>query len=79
MVWEELLIGFSIAGFMAVFVPDAVWSKIFLINAAGSIPEWLRVIENALVAPFVAALTFIGSMGNIPLATFSSWLYLPVA
>jgi hypothetical protein len=25
--------------------------------------------ENALVAPFVAALTFIGSMGNIPLAT----------
>jgi uncharacterized membrane protein YraQ (UPF0718 family) len=69
MVWEEILIGFTIAGFMAVFVPEAVWSKIFLIDAAGSIPEWLRVIENALVAPFVAALTFIGSMGNIPLAT----------
>jgi hypothetical protein len=26
-------------------------------------------IENALIAPFVAASTFIGSMGNIPLAT----------
>ncbi len=69
MVWEEILIGFTIAGFMAVFVPDTVWAKIFLIDAAGSVPEWLRVIENALVAPFVAALTFIGSMGNIPLAT----------
>lgn len=69
MVWEEILIGFTIAGLMAVFVPDIVWAKIFLIDAAGSVPEWLRVIENALVAPFVAALTFIGSMGNIPLAT----------
>ncbi|MEJ2471628.1 MAG: permease, partial [Desulfuromonadales bacterium] len=69
MVWEEILIGFTIAGFMAVFVPDTVWAKIFLIDAAGSVPEWLRAIENALVAPFVAALTFIGSMGNIPLAT----------
>ncbi|ALC16328.1 permease [Desulfuromonas soudanensis] len=69
MVWEEILIGFTIAGFMAVFVPGSLWAKIFLINAAGTMPEWLRVLENALVAPFVAALTFIGSMGNIPLAT----------
>jgi len=69
MVWEEILIGFTIAGFMAVFVPAALWAKIFLIDAAGTLPEWLRVAENALIAPFVAALTFIGSMGNIPLAT----------
>ena len=69
MVWEEIFIGFTIAGFVAVFVPDALWAKIFLLDAAGTVPEWLRVIENALVAPFVAALTFIGSMGNIPLAT----------
>lgn len=32
-------------------------------------PHWLVVVENAVVAPFVAAATFIGSMGNIPLAT----------
>jgi len=69
MVWEEILIGFTIAGFVAVFVPEAVWAKIFLIDAGDAIPQWLRVVENALVAPFVAALTFIGSMGNIPLAT----------
>jgi len=69
MVWEEILIGFTIAGFVAVFVPGTLWAKIFLIDAGSSIPEWLRVVENALIAPFVAALTFIGSMGNIPLAT----------
>lgn len=69
MVWEEILIGFTIAGFMAVFVPDSWWAKIFLIDTDMALPEWLRVVENALVAPLVAALTFIGSMGNIPLAT----------
>lgn len=69
MVWEEILIGFTIAGFVAVFVPEAIWAKIFLVSSESSWPDWLRVMENALVAPFVAALTFIGSMGNIPLAT----------
>ena len=33
------------------------------------LPTWIITIENAMVAPFVAAATFIGSMGNIPLAT----------
>ncbi len=69
MVWEEILIGFTIAGFVAVLVPPSLWEKIFLMGARGDIPEWLIVLENAAVAPFVAAATFIGSMGNIPLAT----------
>jgi len=69
MVWEEILIGFTVAGFVAVFVPEAFWGKIFLIHSGGALPSWLIVLENALVAPVVAALTFIGSMGNIPLAT----------
>jgi uncharacterized protein len=32
-------------------------------------PIWIVALENAAVAPFVAASTFIGSMGDIPLAT----------
>lgn len=68
MAWEDILIGFTIAGFVAVLVPESFWSELFLVNASG-IPEWLVTLENALVAPFVAAATFIGSMGNIPLAT----------
>ncbi|MBK9099474.1 MAG: permease [bacterium] len=69
MVWEEILIGFTIAGFIAVFVPASVWGIIFLQGMENELPTWLITVENALVAPFVAAATFIGSMGNIPLAT----------
>ncbi len=69
MVWEEIVIGFTVAGFVAVLVPASFWAKIFLIDAGGSVPQWLVLLENAAVAPFVAAATFIGSMGNIPLAT----------
>lgn len=70
MVWREILIGFTVAGFVAVFVPDAFWKTIFLAEAAKNNPgNFLIALQNAAVAPFVAAATFIGSMGNIPLAT----------
>jgi len=72
MVWEEIVIGFTVAGFVAVLVPTSWWEKIFLLQLQGDIPSWLLALENAVVAPFVAALTFIGSMGNIPLATVLS-------
>jgi hypothetical protein len=69
MVWQEILIGFTVAGFVAVLVPPAFWATIFLTAHQGVLPDWLIALENAAVAPFVAAATFIGSMGNIPLAT----------
>lgn len=69
MVWEEIAIGFTIAGFVAVLVPTEWWETIFLMDLQGQIPDWVIALENAVVAPFVAAMTFIGSMGNIPLAT----------
>jgi uncharacterized membrane protein YraQ (UPF0718 family) len=69
MVWEEILIGFTVAGFVAVLVPPTFWSAIFLANHQHLLPGWVIVLENAAVSPFVAASTFIGSMGNIPLAT----------
>ncbi|MDX1691793.1 MAG: permease [Acidimicrobiia bacterium] len=69
MVWEEILIGFTIAGLVAVLVSERVWTTIFLTDAAASLPGWLVALENAVLAPVVAGLTFIGSMGNIPLAT----------
>ena len=65
---KDILIGFTIAGFVAVLVPTHFWETLFLTEAT-HLPNWLIVIENAMIAPFVAALTFIGSMGNIPLAT----------
>jgi len=68
MAWEDILIGFTIAGFVAVMVPESFWTALFLANAKW-LPGWVVTLENALIAPFVAAATFIGSMGNIPLAT----------
>jgi uncharacterized protein len=70
MVWKEILLGFTIAGFIAVFVPQSFWSAIFLVSEGGAeaSPGFFTVVENALVAPVVAFFTFIGSMGNVPLA-----------
>ncbi|MCC9620683.1 permease [Thalassospira sp. MA62] len=75
MVWREILIGFTIAGFIAVFVPSEFWKTVFLAgdgNATATDLSFVTVLENALISPFVAAATFIGSMGNIPLATVLS-------
>jgi len=70
MVWREITIGFTVAGFVAVFVPASFWETIFLAEAAKANPgSFLIALQNAAIAPFVAAATFIGSMGNIPLAT----------
>ncbi|MEJ2728198.1 MAG: permease [Deltaproteobacteria bacterium] len=71
MVWREILIGFTVAGFVAVLVPRYFWQAIFLadiVSNTSGLNFWI-VLENSLLAPFVAAATFIGSMGNIPLAT----------
>lgn len=71
MVWKEILFGFTVAGFISVFVPQDFWNALFLVSDSGGSqnPSFLVVVENALVAPVVAFFTFIGSMGNVPLAS----------
>ncbi|SDL94816.1 hypothetical protein SAMN05216244_1323 [Sediminibacillus halophilus] len=66
MVWKDITIGFTIAGIMATFVPESFWEGLFMAGTDGGF--WV-VLENALIAPLAAALTFIGSMGNIPIST----------
>jgi uncharacterized membrane protein YraQ (UPF0718 family) len=70
MVWKEILFGFTVAGFISVFVPQSFWNMLFLVGGEGgqAYPSFWVVVENALVAPVVAFFTFIGSMGNVPLA-----------
>ena len=60
----DLLLGFLIAGFLAVAVPANWWQHLYLSSA----PAPLRTIENALVGPIVAVLSFVCSIGNVPLA-----------
>ena len=67
MVWKDVTVGFTIAGMIAAFVPPAFFQALF-IGAGQKNPGFLAVLENAIVGPLAAFFTFIGSMGNIPLA-----------
>jgi hypothetical protein len=65
MLWKEIAAGFLIAGFLAAFVPSDWWKGLFI--ETGS--PLLRLIENAAVGPIIAILSFVCSVGNIPLAS----------
>jgi uncharacterized protein len=65
MLWKEILGGFLIAGFLATLVPHDWWEALFLQSGPGVV----RSIENALVAPIIAVISFVCSVGNIPLAS----------
>ena len=63
MLRKELLAGFLIAGYLAVDVPSSWWSHIFLSGHG-----WITSVENAIIAPLLAVVSFVCSVGNIPLA-----------
>jgi YHS domain-containing protein/uncharacterized membrane protein YraQ (UPF0718 family) len=63
MLRKELLIGFAIAGFLSELVPKWAWSDVF-IHGHGF---WTS-LENVVVGPFVALISFVCSVGNVPLA-----------
>ncbi len=67
MVWKDVLIGFTVAGLIRAFLPGEAFAWIFPGAGAGAV-AWWEVGIQSLVAPLAAAFTFIGSMGNIPLA-----------
>jgi hypothetical protein len=63
MLWKEILAGFVIAGYVSL-LPAGFFNALFVTDA------WppLRTLENVVVGPIVAALSFVCSIGNIPLA-----------
>ncbi|QFU07207.1 putative permease [Rhodobacteraceae bacterium THAF1] len=65
MVWKNVTVGFTVAGIIAAFVPRAFFEWLFI---GGDDPNFLELAAQALVGPVAAFFTFIGSMGNIPLA-----------
>ncbi len=67
MVWKDVLLGFTIAGVISAFVPTAFFEWLF-IGAGTSDPGFWALLQQTLVGPIAAFFTFIGSMGNIPLA-----------
>jgi uncharacterized protein len=63
MLWRDIALGFVIAGFIAL-LPMDFFNRLFLTSHGGA----LQLIENVLVGPLVAVLSFVCSVGNVPLA-----------
>ena len=68
MVWKDVTVGFTIAGIVAAFVPRSFFETLFLGIGSGDSFTFLQILEHTVVGPVAAFFTFIGSMGNIPLA-----------
>ena len=69
MVWKDVTVGFTIAGIVAAFVPDSFFQTLFINTGEGQQSfGFFTLLEHVIVGPVAAFLTFIGSMGNIPLA-----------
>jgi len=67
MVWKDVTVGFTVAGIIAAFVPQAFFQTLFVGSGADD-PQFWQILLQSLVGPIAAFFTFIGSMGNIPLA-----------
>jgi len=63
MLWKEITIGFLLAGFIAL-LGDDFFNGLFLKDS----PSTVQVIWGAFIGPVIAMLSFVCSVGNVPLA-----------
>src|SRR2546430_9960134 len=62
-VWKDIAVGLLIAGALAAWVPPDFWQKFFLVSHPVAAKIW-----GPIVGPIVAILSFVCSVGNVPLA-----------
>jgi uncharacterized membrane protein YraQ (UPF0718 family) len=63
MLYREIAVGFLLAGFVAQ-LGDGFFNGLFIQDGPGV----LREVENVAVGPLIAVLSFVCSVGNVPLA-----------
>jgi uncharacterized membrane protein YraQ (UPF0718 family) len=63
MVRKELLIGYLVAGFLAAQVPAGFWQSLFVTGHG-----FWSSLENVVLGPLLAIISFVCSIGNVPLA-----------
>ncbi len=63
MLRKELVIGFVVAGFADAAVPVSFWKSLFVTGHG-----FWSVLENVVLGPFLAIISFVCSVGNVPLA-----------
>ncbi len=61
--WQDLLLGFLIAGALGAWVPERSWQAFFLTDHPVLAQLW-----GPLVGPVISMLSFVCSVGNVPLA-----------
>jgi hypothetical protein len=62
-IWVDIVGGLLIAGALAAWVPESWWQSLFLENH-----DTLAKFWGPLIGPVVAILSFVCSIGNVPLA-----------
>jgi len=63
MLRRELVMGYVVAGFLAVIVPTHVWNDVFLTGHG-----FWTTLQNVILGPFIAFISFVCSIGNVPMA-----------
>ncbi|MDQ1403435.1 MAG: uncharacterized protein QOG03_1751 [Actinomycetota bacterium] len=63
MLRKELVIGYVVAGALAVLVPMTAWNSVFFRGHG----VWTS-LENVVVGPIIAIVSFVCSVGNVPMA-----------
>jgi hypothetical protein len=63
MLYKEIALGFLLAGFVAT-LGNGFFEHLFIRHAPAPLPA----IENVVVGPIIAVLSFVCSVGNVPLA-----------
>ena len=63
MLWKEITIGFLLAGFIGL-LGDDFFNVLFVEDAPGLV----KTLENVIAGPIIAVLSFVCSIGNVPLA-----------
>jgi uncharacterized membrane protein YraQ (UPF0718 family) len=66
--WLDLLLGLLIAGAIGAWVPATVWAHLFLTAPPFAGHPWIGRLAGPLIGPLVAMVTFVCSIGNVPLA-----------
>src|SRR5439155_2816512 len=62
-IWKDITVGLLIAGALAAWVPMEAWQTVFL-----SSNPTLALVWGPLIGPLISVLSFVCSIGNVPLA-----------
>src|SRR5664279_1011669 len=62
-VWIDIVGGLLIAGAAAAWIPDRFWQRLFLVDHPTLAKLW-----GPIIGPLVAVISFVCSIGNVPLA-----------